>query len=218
MSRASKPHSTGKPKLVWLPDAFQEVRRRVETSFPNATREAIDRHAEDWIRDAHLQGKLDLVFQRPDGSFGILTPHSGVWEDDPFIGSALWRQMISRDGIVKVPYPVPGSRRRVPHEQPCRVHATRKSLDALLAPDAPDSSARPPSDRELKDFVAAYIKTTEDGGSKRGLGKAATAKDGLPSATRTRLYAEFDLQRTKPLSKGRPRKSANKRAEKCAEK
>jgi hypothetical protein len=221
MSRASKPHSTGKPDLVWLPDVFQEERRRIcvdiETSSDDTIREAyrrgeldleIDSQAEDSIREAHLQGPLDLKFQWLDGSFKNLNPHCGVWEDDPLTVGVPWRQTI-RTGIVRVEYKPRWSRRRVPHEQPCRVYATRKSLDAHWAPDAPDGSATPTSVKDLRGFVAAYIKTTKDGGktpTKLGLWNAA--KGALPGATRAQLRGEFERQMAVATpGRGRPREN-----------
>jgi hypothetical protein len=69
------------------------------------------------------------------------------------------------------------------------------------------SLARPPSNNELNDFVAGFIKDTTDAGrtvTKTGLYQAA--RDALPGATRKRLFNEFE-RRAKTLPRGRPRKN-----------
>jgi hypothetical protein len=77
-------------------------------------------------------------------------------------------------------------------------------------PDEPTVAdpTRPPSDKELKDFVAKFIKNTNtDAGeipTKKGLYQKA--RDALPRATRKRLFDEFELQ-AKTLPPGRPRKN-----------
>jgi len=79
------------------------------------------------------------------------------------------------------------------------------TLDQIES-DAPDNSARPPSDTKLKAFVKTYIenaKASKETPTKRGLWDVA--RHGLPGATRERLYSEYEKQ-VPPLPPGRPRK------------
>jgi len=72
--------------------------------------------------------------------------------------------------------------------------------------DAPDNSARRPSDTKLKAFVKTYIENAKASGkvpTKQGLWGAA--RNTLPGATRKRLHDEYENQ-TPTLPPGRPRK------------
>jgi hypothetical protein len=130
---------------------LQEVRRCVRAAIENsseasdADREAyrrgefnlqIEERTQDIVRDAYRLGDLILKIRRPDGTIEDLSPRTCVWEGES------WRQIIS-GGIIHAPYRIPGSRRRVPHFEPCRVYATRESAHALFAPDAPSETPAP---------------------------------------------------------------------------
>jgi hypothetical protein len=67
--------------------------------------------------------------------------------------------------------------------------------------------ARPPSNKELNSFVAAFIKKASDAKEiPTKLGLYQTARDALPRATRQRLFDEFERQTETPPP-GRPRKN-----------
>jgi hypothetical protein len=91
--------------------------------------------------------------------------------------------------------------------EPAAVATVAESPAAPLeAPPTPDSLARPPSNKTMEEFVAAYIEKTRAAGknpTQTGLWKAA--QDALPGATRARLRTAFALQ-TAPPRRGRPRK------------
>jgi hypothetical protein len=72
------------------------------------------------------------------------------------------------------------------------------------AAESPASLARRPSDKAVKDFVAAYIKNKADEKNRTKVGLCKAAKDGLPGATRARLRDEFERQ-VGPPRRGRPR-------------
>jgi hypothetical protein len=86
--------------------------------------------------------------------------------------------------------------------------APAPAVDKRAESSAISAEAPPPSDKDLKGFVAGFIeKTRADGKTPTKLGLWNAAKDSLPGATRSRLRREFGCQVAAPR-RGRPRKKA----------
>jgi hypothetical protein len=118
------------PDYVPLLDVLQKVKQR---------RSVDDRAAQDFIRDAHCLGDLDLKIRRPNGSFEDLG--RGVWQMDPWHGET-WRQLFDR-GIIQAEFRVRRSRRRVGGLEPCRIYGTRKSLNNFLGVSSAEGGQAP---------------------------------------------------------------------------
>jgi hypothetical protein len=172
---AGNSRSTDEPDFVPLLNVLQDVRGR---------RSVDDTEARDIIREAHCLGDLDLRIRRPNGSFEVLSPRAGVWEDNPWQGET-WRQMFDR-GIINAEYSVPGSRRRANPSEPCRVYVTRESLDRFFGVDEPSPYSKQPDDPvpSTSETVSAEKKAKRHHRPAREVVEAALQKlypDGVPS-------------------------------------
>jgi hypothetical protein len=165
------------------------------------------RPIERLMRDALADGPLYTWIERPDGQMRRLS------DED----REAWREAAPlHPDIASIPDPDfnPG-----PNTEglPARLEESvfeewmkqcETGAPGSPQPTAADSSARPrpPSDKDLKNFVEGHIRKTEEAGkTPTASGAEEAARDALPGATRDRVREEFKRQ-AKTLPVGRPRK------------
>jgi hypothetical protein len=181
--------------------------------------DCINRDVHEWRLRLGLRAPGSMTIRVPDASecqkltvHAAHNPEEAVWIKPDHDGRwYVWRADLER--LTTIPA-TPAAHAEPVSSGPPLTEPPRSSQSPQAEPVSPgaetgqeESSARPPSDKELNGFVAGFIKTTTDAKripTKTGLYQAA--HESLPGATRKRLSDAFELQ-AKTLPRGRPRKN-----------